>query len=119
MQNGANSVTQIVNLPQQSQLLDFLIDTTTTWNSGTSDTLSIGTAAAGTQYASGIPVGVGLTSARQRPTFTAAELLAMENIGTNTAVYITVTPVGTAATAGTTLVSVIYLLQVNLTGGAA
>lgn len=108
VQNGATAVSGTITLPSGSQIVDIIADTTTAWNSGTSDTLSVGTVAAGTQYAGSISVA---TAGRTRPTFTGAQLAAMANIGSNTSVVATVTPAGTAATAGETLVTVLYVQQ--------
>jgi hypothetical protein len=118
-ENGANTVNGTFTLPYGSQIVDFNIDTTTTWNSGTSDTLSIGTSSGGTQYAGSVAVGTGIASARQNPSYTAAELAAMENIGSNTSVVVTVTPSGTAATAGSTTVTIMYIQTVQLGAGEA
>jgi hypothetical protein len=52
------------------------------------------------------------TAGRTRPTFSAAQLAAMDDIGTSTTVYATVTSVG-QPTAGQVRVTVVY------TGGAA
>lgn len=102
--NTTNAVTGIAYLPLGAQITNFHIDNLTVWNSATSDTLSIGTAAAGTQYVASVN---GQTAGRVAPTYTSAQVTAMSNIGTNIAVYATMTPVGTAA-AGITLVTIIY-----------
>ena len=110
-QNGATAVTAEIATPPDSQIIDIIVDTTTAWNSGTSDTLSVGTAAAGPQYASGV---TGITSTgRIRPTFTATQLTNMLNILANVNVFVTVTPVGTAATAGATTVTFVYAQTVQ------
>lgn len=114
--NGTNAVTAQFALPYGSQIVDILADTTTAWNSGTSDTLSVGATAGGTDYASGISVS---TAGRVRPTYTATQLENMLNISGNTAVYATVTPVGTAATTGSTTVTLLYVQTVQLTAGTA
>lgn len=108
--NATTAVSFQFNVPQNSQILDFLIDTTVAWTSATSDTLSIGIAAAGTTYASGVDVKT--ATGRIRPTFTAAQLLAMSNVTTNTTVIVTVTPVGSAA-AGSTIVTMLYVQNTN------
>ena len=114
--NGTNAVTASVVLPYGSQIVQFYADTLTAWNSGTSDTLTVGTAAAGSQYIGAVSTA---TAGRAAITYSAAQLLAMSNIGANTTVYATVTPVGTAATTGQTLVTIIYAQTVQLTQGAA
>ena len=116
-QNGANAVSATFMLPPGSQIVDFKIDSTVAWNAGTSASLTIGTAAAGTQYVSSESV---LTAAgRIAPTYSTAQLAAMENIGSNTSVVATVTPVGTAATTGSVTITVMYVQTVQLGAGAA
>jgi len=108
--NAGNAVSQTVYLPKHSVINDILVDTITAWNSATSDTLTVGTAAAGTQYASAVDVKT--AAGRQRPTFSAAQLGNMLDTGSNEAVVVTVTPVGSAA-AGQTVVTIIYTQTVN------
>lgn len=107
-QNGATAVSATVQVPNHSVLIDVISDTLTPWNSATSDTLTVGTAAAGTQFASGVDVKAG--AARLRPTFTAAQLSAMQDV--SGAIVATVTPVG-AASAGQTVVTFVYAQTVN------
>jgi hypothetical protein len=107
--NGATAVSVTTYFPKHSVLIDVLVDTLTAWNSATSDTLSVGTAAAGTQYVSGVDVKA--AASRIRPTFTAAQLAAMQDTASETVVA-TVTPVG-AASAGQTVVTYIYAQTVN------
>ena len=78
-------------LPANAVINDIKVDVLTAFNSATSATLSVGTASAGTQYASGVNAK---TAGRTTPTFSAAQLLAMSNITTNTSVVVTVTSVG-------------------------
>src|SRR5580765_1621996 len=74
--NTTNPVSATMVIPSNSQIIDLIVDTLTAWNSATSDTLTIGTAAAGTQYAGAVDVK---TAGRVRPTFSAAQLLAGSN----------------------------------------
>lgn len=104
-QNSTTAVTAVVYLPANAQIVDFLIDDLTVWNSASSAVLSIGTAAAGTQYAGSVDV---TKAGRQTPTYTSAQLTAMADIGSNVAVYVTVTPTG-ATSAGSTLVTIRYI----------
>lgn len=106
-QNSTNAVSQTLYLPQGSQIVDIIVDVLVAFDSATSATLTAGTAAAGTQYASGVNAK---TAGRVRPTFSAAQLAAMDNIGTTPQVVFTVTPVG-ATTAGSVLVTVLYVQQ--------
>jgi hypothetical protein len=97
-----------VYLPLSSQITDILVDVLTAYNSATSATLSVGTSTGATTYMSGVNVKV---AGRIAPTLTAAQLLAMANIGTTsvsgTAVA-TVTSVGTP-TAGSVRVTFRYV----------
>lgn len=104
-QNSTTAVTAIVYLPQNASITDFLIDDLTVWDSVTSATLTIGTAAAGTQYAGAVNTK---TAGRQAPSYSSAQVTAMANITTHVAVYVTITPVG-ATTAGSTRVTVRYI----------
>lgn len=112
--NTTNAVSATMTIPQSSAIIDIIADTTTAWNSATSDTLSVGTAAAGTQYAGSVDTKT--AAGRTRPTFTGAQLASMANVGSNTSVVATVTPVG-SATAGVTVVTLVYAQTVQLTGG--
>jgi hypothetical protein len=108
---GTAAVTGTCYIPIGAAILDILVDTDTVWNSGTSDTLSVGTAAAGTQYASGVDVKT--SAVRIRPTFTAAQLAAMQNVAAPAELFVTITQVGAAASTGKTVVSVLYMPTVQ------
>jgi hypothetical protein len=101
----AASVDATIVLPPNSQILDFLCDSTVAWTATTAS-LTIGTAAGGAQYVTGFDV----KTVTRGPTaaFTAAQLLAMSNITTNTSVFIRVASTGANAT-GTTTVTVRYI----------
>lgn len=90
-----------INLPP-CQIIDFIVDVETAYNSATSATLSVGITAGGTEIASGVNAK---TVGRVRPTFTAAQLTAMKAF-TGRTLYVTVTSVGqpTAGAVTTTLV---------------
>ena len=94
-----------VNLPFGSQILNIVVDVLTAYNSATSATLTVGTASAGTTYASGVNAK---TAARTTPTFTAAQLTSMANIGSTGPVVATVTSVG-QPTAGQVRVTYSYV----------
>lgn len=94
-----------VFLPANSQLVDVFTDVTTAYNSATSATLTVGTAAAGTQYVTSVNAKTG---GRNTTTHTAAQVTAMANIGTNTTVVATVTSVG-QPTAGQVRVTYLYV----------
>jgi hypothetical protein len=111
-QNSTTAVSSTLYVPAGSILLDFLIDVLTAFNSGTSAVLSIGTAAAGTQYVSGVDVKT--ATGRIAPTYTAAQLAAMSGqsvLGVAAPVggtiVATVTPTG-ATSAGYVNVTVRY-----------
>ena len=99
VQNGS------VNLPYDSQIVDILVDVLTQYDSATSATLSVGTSSGATTYASGVNVKTGV---RVLPTFTAAQLAAMDDIDTNGTVVATVTSVG-QPTAGQVRVTYRYV----------
>ena len=88
-----------LTLPSSSQIIDILIDVVQdeVVGGGTATTLpvTVGTAAAGTQYVSSTDVFAG---GRASITFTTAQLAAMANIGANTSVVITADPNGTIVT---------------------
>lgn len=104
-QNSTAAVSYTFYLPQGAQIVDILPDVLTAYNSATSATLTVGTAAAGTQYLGSIDAKVAGRAARA---YTAAQLLAMQNIGSTPAVVATVTPVG-ATSAGSVAVTVLYV----------
>lgn len=91
-------------LPKDGQIVDVVVDVLTAYNSATSATLTVGSASAGTQYAGAVDAK---TAGRVRPTFSAAQLAAMDDIDGNTSVYATVTSEG-QPTAGSARVTVLY-----------
>jgi hypothetical protein len=114
-QNSTNAVSSTLYIPAGSRIVDFNIDVLTAFNSGTSATLSIGTAAAGTQYVGSVDVKT--ATGRIAPTFTAAQLAAMDCVSvlgvaapTTAPVVVTVTPSG-ATSAGYVQVTVLYVQQ--------
>lgn len=96
-------------LPKNAQILDIYSDVGTAFDSATSATLTVGSASAGSQYAGSLNAK---TAGRSIPTLSAAQVVAMANISTNTTVYATVTSVGQPTT-GSVRVTIRY------TGGAA
>jgi hypothetical protein len=113
-QNSTTAVSSTIYIPAGSQIIDFNIDVLTAFNSATSATLSIGTAAAGTQYVGSVNAK---TAGRASITFTAAQLAAMNGVSvlgaaaaTSAPVVVTVTPVG-ATSAGYVEVTIIYAQQ--------
>lgn len=92
-------------LPANAQIVDFVVDALVAYDSATSATLSAGTASGGTQYLSGINVK---TTGRKTNGFSAAQLAAIDDIGSSTSAVVTVTSVG-QPTAGSTRVTVLYV----------
>ena len=103
-----------ITLPASSQIIDFVVDMTVNEvvGAGTATTIpmTIGTAAAGTQYVSSTDVFAG---GRIALTFTAAQLSAMADIGTRQSVVITLDPNGTiVSTQGVVRLTVVYAQKV-------
>jgi hypothetical protein len=103
-----------LTLPASSQIIDFFADMVVNEavGGGTATTIpmTIGTAAAGTQYVSSTDVFAG---GRIALTFTAAQLLAMSDIGSNTSVVVTLDPNGTISTTqGVIRLTVVYAQKV-------
>lgn len=103
-----------LTLPASSQIIDFIADmiVNEAVGGGTATTIpmTIGTAAAGTQYVSSTDV---IAGGRIDLTFTAAQLTAMSDIGTNTSVVVTLDPNGTISTTqGVIRLTVVYAQKV-------
>jgi len=103
-----------VFLPASSQIISFNVDTVQDevvgGGTATAIAMTIGTAAAGTQYVSSTDV---IGGGRIALTFTAAQLAAMADIGTNQSVFITVDPNGTVSTTqGIYRLTVVYAQKV-------
>ena len=94
----------VFTLPVNAQIVDIVVDVLIAYNSATSATITAGSASAGTQYGGAID---GKTAGRVSPTFSAAQLAAMNDIGTSTSLYVTATSVG-QPTAGQFRATVIY-----------
>ncbi len=104
-QNSTTAVSNTFNLPVNSQIVDIIVDVLTAFNSASTAVLTVGTAAAGTQYAGSVDAK---TAGRVRPDFSAAQLAAMDDIGSTTSVVATVTPTG-ATSAGQVRVTLVYV----------
>jgi hypothetical protein len=103
-----------LTLPASSQIISFfadmVVDEAVGGGTATTIPMTIGTAAAGTQYVSSTDVFAG---GRAALTFTAAQLLAMSDIGSNTSVVITLDPNGTIVTTqGVIRLTVVYAQKV-------
>jgi hypothetical protein len=111
--NSGAAVSGSISIPAGAQIIDFNVDTLTApvAGAGTATTapVTIGTAAAGTQYLSATDC---FAAGRAALTFTAAQLTAMSNVGTNTSVFATVDPNGTILTTqGVWQVTVTYAMK--------
>lgn len=93
------------NIPTSSQIVDFYVDVLTAYNSATSATVSAGITTGGTEYLSAVSAK---TAARRPNAFSAAQLAAMDDVGTNRTVVATVTSVG-QPTAGQVRVTLLYV----------
>ena len=105
------AVSGSIVIPANSQIVNFLVDTLVAPVGGTATTapITIGTAAAGTQYLSSTDC---YTAGRTALSFTAAQLTSMSNVSTNTSVFATVDPNGTVVTTqGVFLVTVVYAMK--------
>jgi len=103
-----------LTLPASSQIIDFVADMTVNevvgGGTATAIPMTIGTAAAGTQYLSATDVFAG---GRIALAFTAAQLSAMADIGNNTSVVVTLDPNGTISTTqGVIRLTVVYAQKV-------
>lgn len=108
---AGTAVSSTITIPAESQIIDLIIDMVTVPSFGTATLVNatIGTVAAGTQYLSATDVTlVGRTALA----FTAAQLTAMSDVGTNQSVVITIDPDGTVATQGTFRLTVVYAQKV-------
>jgi len=111
--NSGAAVSSTIAIPANSQILAFYVDQTQAEDVGagtaTAINLTIGTAAAGTQYLSATDV---IGGGRAALTFTAAQLLAMSNVSTNTNVVFTIDPDGTILTTqGIYQCTVVYAMK--------
>jgi len=107
------AVSGSISIPAGSQIISFDIDTLTApvagGGSATTAPITIGTAAAGTQYLSATNC---FSAGRAALSFTAAQLTAMSNVGTNLSVFATVDPNGTISTTqGVWQVTVVYAMK--------
>lgn len=111
--SAGTAVTSTLTLPIDSQILNFFIDCTTTpvVGGGTATTvpITIGTAAAGTEYLSATNV---ISGGRASLSFTAAQLAAMLDTNSTTVAF-TVDPNGTVSTTqGVYRCTVVYAQKV-------
>jgi len=97
--SAGTATSATLTLPAYSQIIAFYLDTIQDESVGggtaTAINATIGTAAAGTQYLSATDV---IGGGRIALSFTTAQCAAMDDIGTNQSVVITVDPNGTIST---------------------
>jgi hypothetical protein len=103
-----------ITIPASSQIIDLIVDGTVVAvpGAGTATTVpvTIGTAAAGTQYLSATDA---IAGGRIALAFTAAQVAAMADVGTNQSVVITADPNGTISTTqGVYRLTVVYAQKV-------
>jgi len=98
------NVDTTIVLPRNSQIIAIYVDTTVAWTASGAVTFTAGTTAGGTEYITSIDLK---TVTRGNPTLTAAQLLAMNNIGTNTNLVLRANTASGANAVGTTLVTVL------------
>ena len=105
-----SAVSSTLTLPAGSQIINLFLDTMVTpvAGAGTATTcpITVGTAAAGTQYLSATDA---IAGGRIALSFTTAQCAAMADIGTNQSVVVTVDPNGTISTTqGVFRLTVVY-----------
>ena len=108
------AVSATLTLPANSQIINLFLDTMVTpvVGGGTATTcpVTVGTAAAGTQYLSATDA---IGGGRIALAFTTAQCAAMADIGSNTSVVVTVDPNGTVSTTqGVFRLTVVYAQKV-------
>ena len=111
---AGTAVSATITIPASSQIINFFLDCTTlpVVGGGTATTVpvTIGTAAAGTQYLSATDA---IAGGRVALSFTAAQLTAMSDVGSNQSVVVTVDPNGTISTTqGVYRLTVVYAQKV-------
>lgn len=103
---SAATVDATIVIPKGAQILSIQVDNTVAWTATGAVTFTAGTASAGTQYITSIDLK---TATRGAPTLTAAQLTAMNNVGSNTSIVCTATTASGANATGTTIVTVLYV----------
>lgn len=112
--SAGTAVSATLTLPASSQIINLFLDTIVTpvVGGGTATTcpITVGTAAAGTQYLSATDA---IAGGRIALSFTTAQCAAMADIGTNQSVVVTVDPNGTVSTTqGVFRLTVVYAQKV-------
>lgn len=102
-----SNVDATITLPKNAQILAIYVDSTVAWTASGAVVLTAGTTTGGTEYITSIDLK---TVTRGAPTLSAAQLLAMNNIGTNTSLVLRANSASGANATGTTIVSVLVAL---------
>jgi len=113
---AAGTFNSVMYVPSGIQILDVLVDVSTAYNQGTSAAVTIGSSVGGTQYVSSTSVA---STGRTRPTFSAAQLLAMQSTAADSTastaagqqisvLNLQLISVGTAASTGHVIITVEY-----------
>jgi len=108
--SAGTAVDATITIPENCAILGFVLDTLTEPAGGTATTapIRIGTSVNGQQYVTATDCYLG---GRTGITFTAAQVTAMSNTGTNTTIYVRVDPNGTILTTqGVFRVAVSYIM---------
>jgi hypothetical protein len=112
--SAGTATSATITIPASSQIIDLIVDGTVVAVAGggtaTEVNVTIGTAAAGTQYLSATDA---IAGGRVALAFTAAQVAAMADVGANTSVVITADPDGTISTTqGVYRLTVVYAQKV-------
>jgi len=104
--------TVIGTLPANSQIVEIYVDVSTAFDAGTTNTLDLGDGTTADQYADALDVS---SAGRLRATSDVSQIGNLVDIGTSdVALTATFNQTGTAATAGTAQVTVLYVPNNNL-----
>jgi hypothetical protein len=98
------NVDATITLPKNSQIIAIYADSTVAWTATGAVVLTAGITAGGIEYITTIDLK---TVTRGNPTLTAAQLLAMNNIGTNQSLVLRANSASGANATGTTIVTVL------------
>lgn len=102
--SAGTAVTGSVSIPAGSQIVQIFADKIVDWSVGggtaTQLNVSAGSTSGGAEY---LPSTDMASTARTTGTMTVATVAAMDDVGTNTAVYFTVDPNGTVSTTQATI----------------
>lgn len=118
---ATGALTSTVYVPAGSRIIDVAVDVTEVFNPSSTAVLTIGKTSGGSEYVSGVDVKS--ATGRLAPTFTAAQLTAMQNTtaqgvdissattGTvaTSPLFIKITESGTAGTTGAASVTILYV----------